>query len=70
MNPFASRPDVRQRVYTAFWVVGVALGAVQVAFASADAGQPAALNVALGVYAFLGGAVGYTAQRNTDPQEG
>lgn len=65
MNPLEDRPDVRAKVYTGFWVTGLALGATQVGFASADAGQPTWLTVALAVYAFLGTGVGYTASRNT-----
>ncbi len=69
MNPLASRPSLRAKVYAAFWAAGVALGATQVAYASADAGTPEALKIGLAVYAFLGAAVGYTAQQNT-PDEG
>lgn len=63
-TPLDSRPNLRRRVYAAFWAAGVALGAVQVAFASTDNGTPDALKVALAVYAFLGGAVGFVAGQN------
>lgn len=64
MNPLADRPDIRARVYAAFWLLGLALGAAQTGYAAAQAGQPVWLNVALSVYAFLGAGVGYTAQAN------
>ena len=56
----------RRRVYFVFALVGVVLGAVQVGFGAADAGQPVWLTVALAVFAFLSGAVGFTARANTD----
>lgn len=65
MNPLSERPDIRRRVYVAFWLHGLALGAAQTGYAAAQAGQPVWLNVALSVYAFLGAAIGYTAQANT-----
>lgn len=59
----------RKKVYAVFALIGVILGAVQVAYASiASSGQPAWLTAALAVYAFLGGALGLTARANTDPQ--
>lgn len=65
MNPLESRPDVRAKVYTGFWVGGLALGGTQVGFLAADVAQPTWLTVALAVYAYLGIGVGYTASRNT-----
>lgn len=65
MNPLSENPGLRKRVYQAFWTLGAALGAVQVGFASVDAGTPDGLKAALAVYAFLGGAVGFTAAQNT-----
>ena len=65
MNPLAERPDIRRRVYIAFWGLGLTLGAAQTGYAAAQAGQPVWLNVELSVYAFLGVGVGYTAQANT-----
>ena len=65
MNPLENRPAIRSHVYTIFWCLGLALGATQVGFAAADAGQPVWLTVALAVYAFLGAGVGYTAGQNT-----
>lgn len=68
MNPLQQNPRLRARVYNAFWLLGLALGGTQVGFASADAGQPTWLTVALAVYAFLGTGVGYTAAQNTPPE--
>lgn len=67
MNPLETRPDLRAKVYTLFWVVGLALGATQVGYGAADTGSPSWLLVAMAVYAFLGGAVGYQAKKNVNP---
>lgn len=58
-------PQTRATLYAAFAVTGLLLGAIQVGYAAADSGQPTALTVALAVYAFVGGALGFTAQANT-----
>ena len=55
----------RATIYAIFAALGIAIGAVQVGFASAGEGQPVWLTVALAVYAFIGGAVGITANANT-----
>lgn len=56
---------IRKPIYQIFAALGIILGAIQVGFATADAGQPIWLTVAMGVYAFLGG-VGFTiSQANT-----
>ena len=60
---------IRGPLYAIYAVIGVALGAIQVGFASANAGQPAWLTVALSVFAFLGGAIGYTAASNTPAEQ-
>lgn len=57
----------RKRVYAVYALVGVVLGAVQVAYLNL-AGQPQWLTVALAVYGFLGTALGVTAAANTDTQ--
>lgn len=56
---------IRGPIYAAFSVLGLGLGATQVGYSAADAGQPTWLTVALAVFAFLGTAVGYTAASNT-----
>lgn len=60
----------RKMTYSIYAVVGVLLGAIQVGFGAAEAGQPVALTVALAVYAFLGGALGVTAAANTGRSRG
>lgn len=65
-NPtLALSPKARAITYTGYALLGVALGAVQVGFAAAEQGQPVWLTVALAVYAFVGGAVGFTAVSHT-----
>lgn len=54
----------RQQVYAVFAVVGVILGATQVGYAAAEQSQPVWLTVALAVFGFLSGAVGYVAASN------
>ena len=51
----------RTTVYAVYATLGVLVGSVQVAYAAAEAGQPTWLTVALAVYAYVGGAIGYTA---------
>lgn len=57
-------PADRKKAYAAFAGLGVLLGAVQVGYGAAEAGQPEWLTVALAVYAFVGGAFGLTANAN------
>ena len=59
----------RRPIYQVFAAVGLLIGATQVGFASASAGQPVWLTVALAVYAFLGSAGFVVAQANTDTTE-
>lgn len=56
---------LRAKLYAAYAVAGVILGAIQTGLAAAESGQPVWLTVALAVYAFLGGSIGYVAQANT-----
>ena len=59
-------PAAHRRIaYAVYAVIGVILGAVQVGYGAAEAGQPTWLTVALAVFAFVGGAVGLTAVQNT-----
>jgi len=58
-------PEVRKPIYAVYAFLGLVLGATQVAFSAADAGQPVALTVALAVYAFIGTGLGFTAASNT-----
>lgn len=57
----------RKLVYGWFAVIALALGSIQVGFASADLGQPVWLTVALSVFSFISAGVGYTAVANTEP---
>ena len=68
MNPLNNHPRARKITYTAFWIIGLAIGATQVGYAAADLGQPVWLTVALAVFAFVAAGVGYTASTNTDVQ--
>ncbi len=54
----------RQVLYAVFAFLGVGLGATQVAYMAADAGQPQWLTVAIAVFAFVGTAFGFTAAAN------
>lgn len=60
-------PDASKRkpIYQVFAALGLVIGAAQVGFAAAEAGQPTWLNVALAVYAFLGAGGFAVAQANT-----
>ena len=55
----------RKPIYGAFAVAGVIIGAIQVGFAAAEAGNPLWLNITLAVFPFVAGAVGFTASANT-----
>ena len=57
-------PEIRKIGYVISTVLGILLGAVQVGFSAAAAGQPVWLTVALAVYAFLAAALGVTATTN------
>lgn len=63
----AEYPQFRVAAYTISAAVGLVLGATQVGYAAADAGQPTWLTVALAVYAFIGGSLGVVAKSNTPP---
>lgn len=55
----------RKPVYAAYALAGAIIGAVQVGYLSAEAGQPLWLTVTLAVYGFIGTAIGFTASANT-----
>lgn len=59
-------PNVRKPAYSIYALLGVVIGATQVGYSAAEAGQPTWLTVTLAVYAFVGGALGLTAAKNTD----
>ena len=55
----------RKPIYAAYALAGAIIGAIQVGYLSAEAGQPLWLTVALAVYGFIGTAIGFTASANT-----
>jgi hypothetical protein len=59
-------PEIRKVAYNVSTILGIALGAVQVGFASLNAGQPKWLTAALAVYAFIAGALGILAAKNVN----
>jgi hypothetical protein len=56
----------RKAAYGVYALVGVVLGAIQVAYLNIN-GQPQWLTVALAVYGFVGLSIGATAASNTEP---
>lgn len=65
MNPLTSiPPKVRKVLYLVYGVVGLVLGAFQVA--GVDAVGPVDVSTALAVYAYVGVALGFTAGSNVD----
>ena len=60
----------RKPLYGAFAVAGVVIGAIQVGFAAAEAGNPLWLNITLAVFPFVAGAIGFTASANTNNEPG
>lgn len=58
-------PKVRAVVYYVYGVLGIGLGATQVGFLAAEAGQPTWLTVSLAVFGFVGLGFGLTAATNT-----
>lgn len=65
-NPLADilPPATRKKLYAVYALIGVVLGAIQVGYGAASAGQPTWLGVALAVYSFLGAPLGLTAYAN------
>lgn len=55
----------RVYVYVVYGIIGLLIGSTQVGYAAAEQGQPTWLVVALAVYAYVGGAIGYTAATHT-----
>lgn len=69
-NPLQGYPDARKKLYAFYWVAGVVLGVIPVAFAAVpDAGIPTWSVVAMAVYGYIGVALGFTADQNTIPDE-
>jgi hypothetical protein len=65
-NPLGDSPQARKLVYTMFWIAGLVIGALQVAYGAASNTEvPAAVDIASAVYVFLGIGIGYQASANT-----
>lgn len=65
-NPLANNPKARKVVYTLFWLAGLVIGALQVAYGAADNTEvPQAVDIASAIFVFLGIGVGYQASANT-----
>lgn len=60
----------RAAVYGVYGGIGLGLGATQVGFAAAEAGQPVWLTVSMAVFAFIGTGIGYTALTHTPTSDG
>jgi hypothetical protein len=69
MTQLESYPHVRKPFYAAYALLGIVVGAIQVAYVAADAGQPTWLTVCLAVYGFIGTAFGVTAASNTPARD-
>lgn len=68
-NPLAGNAAARKVVYSLFWLTGLVIGALQVAYGAASNTEvPQAVDIASAVFVFLGIAVGYQAAANTDPK--
>lgn len=65
MNPLTALPaKVRKAIYAFYAALGIAFGATQVGYATANVDQPLWLLVAFGVFAYLGTALGLVAASN------
>lgn len=58
-------PTARKIAYVVFAVIGVAFGATQTGFTTAEVAAPLWLTVAFQVYLYIGGAFGLVAAANT-----
>lgn len=63
-TPLEGQPALRKKVYTVFWLVGLALGAMAAFFGASNDKAPDWLVPTTAAYAFVGAAVGFTAQQN------
>ena len=69
-NPLGEYPKFRKTLYKVYWAVGLVLGAIPVATAAIpDASVPMWSVSAMAVYGYLGIAFGFTADKNTDPDD-
>lgn len=58
--------QARKYLYVFYAALGIAFGATQVGFATAEMGQPAWLVVSFAVFGYLGTALGLVAASNVD----
>lgn len=59
----------RSKIYIGYALLGLTIGAIQVGYSAAGAGQPVWLAVSIAVFAFVGTAFGFTASANTPARE-
>ncbi len=65
MNPLTALPaKARRAIYVFYATLGIAFGATQVGYATAQADQPMWLLIAFGVFGYLGTALGLVAAAN------
>ena len=69
MAPLALPPKARVYVYAVIGVLSLAVGAIQVGYASIEAPNPEWLTVALAVVPFLAAGLGYTAASHTPSED-
>jgi hypothetical protein len=69
MDLFSENPSLRKRIYQAFLLIGLTLGAIRVGYEAVDDTVPDLLKALLASYAFLGAGVGFLAQNNV-PENG
>jgi hypothetical protein len=62
--------SARKVIYSAYALVGVVLGSIQVGIGAVDAATPDWLKVALAVFAYIGIAIGATAASNATDSKG
>lgn len=68
MNPLTALPaKARTWLYAFYATLGIAFGATQVGFATADVDQPIWLLVAFSIFGYLGTALGLVAVSNVTP---
>lgn len=68
-NPLEKFPKVRNMLYNTYWVVGVVLGAIPVAYAAIAQTVPVWSLAVMAVYGYLGIALGFTAGKNVNLDE-
>jgi len=64
-NVIIGNPNIRRVTYKITALLGLGVGATQVGFLAAEAGQPLWLTVTIAVYGFLAAGIGFTSASNT-----